>query len=376
MARGVIEREQVAKAMAAIEADGRKPTLDAINQWLKVEYGQGCSFNTLTRFKKEIEAEGRAPAGPIRDPVPESITERLAMLGTDVWREALELANARLASEREALERVRADLEAQQQELGELADSLSADLEATRAALDTVEAERDDLKGEFGLQVAQLAEKAQQLASAQQRGDELAERVADLKEQLASAQLAHATELEQVRHEHAEALAAARADLTASQAGERAAREQLATEHDQLTREQAKNEHLSGQMDELKTQLANAQQAHATDLEQVQRVHAEALAETRADLKEQLTNAQQAHVAVLEQIRQEHREALAVANNTAAVAAESAQASAELAALRGGQVDELRTQLARMEDLLSKLAKPPATRKKAPGKGGVANSES
>ncbi|MBM2886757.1 DNA-binding protein [Chromobacterium phragmitis] len=331
MARGVIEREQVAEAMAAIEAGGRKPTLDAINQWLKAEHGQGCSFNTLTRYKKEIEAEGRAPAGPIREPVPESIADHLTLLGGDVWREALELANTRLASEREALERVRADLEAQQQELGELADSLSADLEATRAALDSVEAERDELKGEYGLQVVQLAEKTQQLASAQQRGDELAERVADLKEQLASAQQGHAAELEQVRHEHAEALAAARADLAAAQTGERGAREQLATEHDQLTREQAKNEHITGQLAELKALLASVQQAHVAELEQ--------------------------------------------ARNAAAVAAEAAQASGELAAQRGGQVEELRAQLGRMEDLLSKLAKQPAARKKTPGKDGVVNSE-
>ena len=49
---------------------------------------------------------------PLREPAPPLVMERLAEVGADIWAAALDLANARLNSEREALEVARAELEA------------------------------------------------------------------------------------------------------------------------------------------------------------------------------------------------------------------------------------------------------------------------
>lgn len=93
----------------------------------------GGSYTTINEALKEWKAKQQATVMPLREPAPEGISKRLDEVGAGVWAIALELANARLTSEREVLETTRAQLETAQQEATELADQLSAYLEAMQA---------------------------------------------------------------------------------------------------------------------------------------------------------------------------------------------------------------------------------------------------
>lgn len=67
------------------------------------------------------------------EPAPSAITERLNELGAEIWSTALELANARLQSEREALELARQEAEETRKEAAALADTLAAELDKAQA---------------------------------------------------------------------------------------------------------------------------------------------------------------------------------------------------------------------------------------------------
>ena len=63
----------------------------------------GGSYTTINEALKEWKAKQQAAVMPLREPAPEGIRKRLDEVGAEVWAIALELANARLTTEREAL---------------------------------------------------------------------------------------------------------------------------------------------------------------------------------------------------------------------------------------------------------------------------------
>jgi chromosome segregation ATPase len=87
-----------------------------------------------------------------------------------IWGIALGMANDRLARERETLEAARQEIEAQRREAAELADQVSADLEAARIQI----AQQAQALKQAEAQAAQLAAAQAVLAEVQKRADSFA----------------------------------------------------------------------------------------------------------------------------------------------------------------------------------------------------------
>jgi len=133
-----ISTQDIYAAADAIAADGNNPTLAAVRKALG-----GGSFTTISEAMKEWKAKHQAQtlAAPIREAAPASVSERLNVFGSEIWAIALEMANARLQSEREALELVRQELEETQTEAIDLADQLNIEIEQAQTVITQQEKE-------------------------------------------------------------------------------------------------------------------------------------------------------------------------------------------------------------------------------------------
>ena len=122
-----------------IIAEGGNPTLAAIRKALG-----GGSFTTISESMKEwkVQHQAKTLAAPLREAAPASVSDRLNVFGSEIWAIALEMANARLQSEREALELVRLELEETQAEAIDLADQLTIEIEQAQA---TIQQQQDTL---------------------------------------------------------------------------------------------------------------------------------------------------------------------------------------------------------------------------------------
>lgn len=126
-----ITKSDIFAAADRIVAEGGNPTLAAIRKALG-----GGSFTTISEAKKEWDEQQQTAApAPIREAAPAAIADRMAEAAAEAWTIALEMANARLQSEREALEQVRQETERSRQEAADLADQVAADFEAAQATI-------------------------------------------------------------------------------------------------------------------------------------------------------------------------------------------------------------------------------------------------
>lgn len=192
-----ITKDQIFQAADQLTTAGESATMAAVRKLLG-----GGSYTTINEALKEWKAKQQATATPLREPAPEGISKRLDDLGAEVWAIALELANARLTSEREALEATRVTLETAQQEATELADQLSAELEALQANyheavtdLQTASAHLDQLRQEN-------AALSRQLATTEARAEETTKRADDLRAELQHAHAENTAQRERHADEH------------------------------------------------------------------------------------------------------------------------------------------------------------------------------
>lgn len=162
-----VTKEQILAAADQIAAEGQRPTLEAIRQIT------GGSYTTISPVLNEWKAKQTSTAAPIREPAPQAVADRLAEVGAEVWSIALELANARLASEREALEKARADLEADRVEATELADRLAGQVDELQSRLASIEAAEAAARGEADTLRDQLAAAQEQAHTADARAQEM-----------------------------------------------------------------------------------------------------------------------------------------------------------------------------------------------------------
>jgi len=127
-----ITKNDIHTVANSITSEGGSPTLAAIRKALG-----GGSFTTISEAMKEWKAQHQAQttAAPLREAAPASINDRLALFGSEIWAIALEMANARLQSEREALELVRKELEETQTEAIDLADQLTMEIEQAQTTI-------------------------------------------------------------------------------------------------------------------------------------------------------------------------------------------------------------------------------------------------
>lgn len=126
-------KEQIWTAADAISAEGGNPTLVAVRAHMG-----GGSYTDISAAMQSWRMTQQASSIPIREPAPSAITEQLNSLGSKLWAAALELANARLQSEREALELARQEAEDTRKEAAALADALAADLDKAQADIATL----------------------------------------------------------------------------------------------------------------------------------------------------------------------------------------------------------------------------------------------
>jgi chromosome segregation ATPase len=162
-----ITQEQIFEAAGQIAAAGQRPTLEAIRKIT------GGSYTTISPALNEWKSRQKAAAGPLREPAPQAVGERLAEVGADIWALALELANGRLTAEREALEKARAEMQAAQAEAAELADRLTAELDEARARIAVLEAAEAVSGGEARELRGQIAAATERAATAEARAGEL-----------------------------------------------------------------------------------------------------------------------------------------------------------------------------------------------------------
>jgi chromosome segregation ATPase len=175
-----ITKEQILSVADGLEAAGQSPTLAAVRKAVG-----GGSFTTISEAMTEWRARKAAKQTPLRDPAPAVIAQRLADFGAELWALALELANARLASEREALETERMQLQAEKTEAAELADQVTAELEQAKARASSLEASERSARDAAEALRTQLAVLSERAATAEARAAEIAKRAEDLNAELA-----------------------------------------------------------------------------------------------------------------------------------------------------------------------------------------------
>lgn len=147
--------ETVSTAADNLVANGEKPTLASVRTALG-----GGSYSTISPLLKQWREQQmiEKTSAPIIESAPEEVTEQAKNFGDKVWQVALELANARLATEREALEKTRLALEDERNEAAELSDSLAEELESMTA-------ERDQLQQDLNAQHKELVNSQEQAAA-------------------------------------------------------------------------------------------------------------------------------------------------------------------------------------------------------------------
>ncbi len=245
-----ITKDQIYQAADQLTAAGESATMAAVRKLLG-----GGSYTTINEALKEWKAKQQATVTPIREPAPEGISKRLDEVGAEIWAIALELANARLTSEREALEATRQQLETAQQEATELADQLSGELETLQAqhqqateALQTANTTIQALQQEN-------ATLSRQLATTEARAEETTKRADDLKAEL---QHAHAENTAQ-RQRHINEVQALQANLNSTN-------ESLKTKTEEAVRLQADLSNAHTQVQAAQQQQQALQERHADEI--------------------------------------------------------------------------------------------------------------
>lgn len=125
-----ITRDQIWSAADEIEAAGERPTLAAIRARI------GGSFSTIGPALSEWKERRVQRSRPAADPTPAAVIEQASALAHAAWSTAVDMANARLASERDALEEARAQTAEQLAEAVEAADRYAALLDEAQGQLD------------------------------------------------------------------------------------------------------------------------------------------------------------------------------------------------------------------------------------------------
>jgi len=173
-------KEKIFQIADELDANGQNPTLSAVRK----ELGRG-SYTTIQEAMTEWKARKTAKEKPINEPAPQVVAERLAEIGGEIWRLALELANGRLESERENLEAIRAQIESEKTEAAELADQVTAELDTMKNHATALEAAEKAARNEADILRGQIASLSERAAIGEARTVEVEKRAADLNVELA-----------------------------------------------------------------------------------------------------------------------------------------------------------------------------------------------
>lgn len=128
-----ITNQEIHAIANKITEEGGSPTLAAVRKAIG-----GGSYTTISDAMQEWRTKQQTSqvVTLIREAAPTVVGEKLTAFGGEIWVIALEMANARLKSEREALEKTRKDMEDSKKEAVDLADQISIELEQAQATID------------------------------------------------------------------------------------------------------------------------------------------------------------------------------------------------------------------------------------------------
>ena len=175
-----ITKKAIFDAADALDAGGQRPTLAALRKAVG-----GGSFTTISEAMKEWWAGRALREAPVREPAPAVVGERLGEVADEIWGLALQVAKERLASEREAFDAARAQAEQDKQEAVELADVVTAELEALQGKISVLESGELAARQDAATQREQLAASRERAAAAEARAAEIGKRADDLNAELA-----------------------------------------------------------------------------------------------------------------------------------------------------------------------------------------------
>ena len=186
-----VTREQILAAADEIAANGQAPTMATVRDRV------GGSYSTIGPVLREWKARQASAATTLREPAPAAVTERLGELGAEIWAVAMDLASARLATEREGLERARVELEGERAEATELADRLNAEVDDLRASVIQYKAYQTQQQARVEELLRSVAQTEQRERVAETRAGEVGKRLGDTQLELQRAR----DELQQARDE-------------------------------------------------------------------------------------------------------------------------------------------------------------------------------
>lgn len=126
--------EEIWTVADALTAEGQKPTLAAVRHAVG-----GGSFTTISEAMSAWRARQATVAEQTRTaiPVPEAVQKLADTVATQIWAEALRVADSRLQAEREALEETRQTLVQEKTEAVDMADALALELDQLRETVKT-----------------------------------------------------------------------------------------------------------------------------------------------------------------------------------------------------------------------------------------------
>ena len=162
-----ITDDKIWAAADAIDAEGKNPTLAAVRERM----GAG-SYTTISESMKRWRDKKQGATAPFIEPPPDQVSEAGNTAASQIWAQAIRIAESRMEDARAELEKQREDLEKGRQEAQEFAELLNKQLEGARAEL---EAEREtsaqlkeDLAKTREETAAELASERSRVSEAQQ----------------------------------------------------------------------------------------------------------------------------------------------------------------------------------------------------------------
>lgn len=183
--------EQIFAAADEIDAAGLNPTLAAVRKAL----GSG-SFTTIAQAMSEWRARKATRDSPVREPMPETLVERVQEFTATLWAAAIELANRRLDAERDTFETARQQLESEKREAADLADQVNLELETLKATLGAQQAVERAIRADLHTLQSTLTSSCERAIAAEARVAEITRRADDLSAEL---QRAHQQNAELLR---------------------------------------------------------------------------------------------------------------------------------------------------------------------------------
>jgi len=266
-----ITREGIWEAADELEAEGAKPTLNAVRKKLG-----GGSFTTISDAMTVWKERQRQRLQPLAEPLPADLTSSINSLAVEIWAVARGAAERALAGERERLAAEQTELREQTADAVELADGLAAEVEGLREQAAAATAARDKLAQDL----KQLQDLKQEAERETQRAVERA-MARDLEAK--DARIGERTALDRAGRAEGE-VGALRDQLARAQAG--------AAERDRLSQQlmdledqtEGERRRAAARVTGLESELAEARRAERGALDRVARAEGEVSA-----LREQLT---------------------------------------------------------------------------------------